>query len=205
MRKLAFIGAFVSLAAASAAGAQPVQAGAPAPGSTWLTFNSLAVYTPIANQWGPAVTISSSCFMTENLYNAWFVGDPMQAINFDSQGNNCDGGNTSYPTVTFSFSSAINYFGLMGISGSDLTLTDLHGGVTVNASAANPNATFVGINDAAGFSWVTVSASGDGSMVLDNVSFGSTVVATPEPATLVLFATGMFAVGVATKRKRSKV
>jgi hypothetical protein len=203
MRNLALIGAFISLVAVSTAGAQPVQAGAPAPGSTVITFNSLARFTPIANQWSPAVIVSSSCFMTDNIFNAWFAGDPMQAINFDASGLNCNGGNV-YPTVTFSFSSAISYFGLMGISLSDLTLTNANGGVTVNASATNPSATFVGLNDAAGFSWVTVSAGLDGSMVVDDVSFGATVIATPEPATLVLFATGMLAVGVAVKRKDAK-
>jgi PEP-CTERM motif len=201
MRKLAFIGALVTLAAASTAGAQPVQAGAPAAGSTWLNFNSLAVHTPVSNQWlGQGVTISSSCFMTESLYNAAFAGDPMQAINFDAHGQDCNGGH-AYPTVTVSFSSAINYFGLMGGTANNLTLADAHGSVTVNAAVP----AFVGLNDAAGFSWVTISADQMGAFVVDDFSFGSTVVATPEPATLVLFATGMFAVGFAAKRKRSKV
>jgi PEP-CTERM motif len=202
MRKLAFIGALVSLAAASTAGAQPVQAGAPAPSSTSLNFNSLAVYTPVSNQWlGQGVTITSSCFMTSNLYNSFFAGDPMQVINFDpSNGSNCNGGH-AYPTVTVSFSSAINYFGLVALSANNLTLTDANGSITANAAAAP---VFVGLNDAAGFSWVTISADQMGAFVGDNFSFGATVVATPEPATLVLFATGMLAVGVAAKRKRSK-
>jgi PEP-CTERM motif len=201
MRKLALIGALVSLAAVPTAGAQLVQALASAPGSTWLNFNALDVRTPVPNEWlGQGVTISSSCFLTENLYAAFFACDPMQVTNFDAHGKDCNGGH-AYPAVTLSFSSAINYFGLVGGAANTLTLTDAHGSVTVNAVVP----TFVGLNDADGFSWVTISADQKGAFVLDDFSFGSTVVvATPEPATLVLFATGMLAVGVAAKRKRSK-
>jgi hypothetical protein len=203
MRKTTLLVGLVSMLAVSTADAQPTLASGPAPGSTLIDFNSLGIHVPIATQWAPAVTIGSSCFISDNAFNSWFGGDPMQAANFDALRQNCNGSSTLFPPVTFAFSAPINYFGLFAIALNDVTLTEAHGGIIVNATATNPTATFVGLNDAAGFSSVTISADQDGSFVVDNVTFGTTVVAVPEPASLVLLAAGMLAVGVFAKRNRS--
>src|SRR5437762_1702574 len=191
MRKLALVGAFIALAAASAE-AQPVRVFAPLPGSTLIDFNSLPPYTSITNQYsGLGVTVTSTCFESEPGYGSYFTpGDPMHAANFDQSGGDCHGGSGLYPAVTFNFATPINYFGLMGISNNNLFLTDANGSITVLAPASGGTAVFAGFVDLTGTSFVTITADINGAFVMDDVTFK--VTATPEPASLALLATGLF-------------
>ena len=202
MRKLTLIGAFISLAAAFTAEAQPVRVLAPLAGSTTIDFNSLSSFTPITSQYsGLGVTVSSSCFMSNPDYNIFFGGDPMQATNFDQNSGDCGGGFGTYPSVTFNFSAPISYFGLYGISNNNITLTDANGFISVFAPVVSP-ATFVGFTDITGGSWVTITADVNGAFAIDNVSFeGSSV---PEPASVVLLGTGLIGVYNASRRRRSR-
>ena len=91
MRKVAFVGALFTLAAASSAQAQPVRLASPITTGTVINFNSLSPFTQLTNQFaGQGLTISSTCFETSNIYStALFGGDPMQATNFNSQLKPC--------------------------------------------------------------------------------------------------------------------
>jgi hypothetical protein len=199
MRKLALVGALLVVGAAHSAKAQPVNVGAPAAGATVIDFNSLTAGTSITNQYsGLGVTVSSSCFMANNAYSSYFGGDPMQATNFDLNGADCANG-TAYPNVTFTFSTTQSYFGLMGLSNGNIYLTDANGTVSGNTNIGSVGAQFVGFTDAAGFTSVTLTADGNNAFAVDDVSFTTSA---PEPSSAALFATGIFAMGAAVRRKR---
>lgn len=201
MRKIFLTG--VLLAVASTAQAQPVQVPAPLPGSTTIDFNSLPAFTTINNQYsGFGVTVSSSCFNSSANYSSWFSNDPMQATNFDQSDRDCAGG-TAYPTVTFNFSSPINYFGLMGLTNNNITLTDANGSITVFTAITAGGARFAGFTDVSGTSFVTISADVNGAFAIDDVSF-SNITATPEPSSAILLLTGIAGFGAVARRRRSK-
>lgn len=205
MRKTALIGALVSLASVSTADAQLVRVNGPISNATKITFNALAANTPISNQFASqGLTISSSCFRAQTYYSAsLYGGDPVQAANSDANGLDCHE-HSAYPTVTFNFSSMINYFGFIGASYSNIKLTDNNGNISIYAPPI-PGGTFVGFIDADGFNTVTVSALGNqpnSALAIDDVTFGVQVVATPEPASAALLLTGFVAIGAVARRKR---
>ena len=207
MRKVAFVGVFLTLAAASSAQAQPVRLASPITTGTVINFNSLSPFTQLTNQFaGQGLTISSTCFETSNLYSAaLFGGDPMQATNFNSQLLDCNEG-TAFPTVKFNFSSSQTYFGFQGISQGNILFTNNNGSISLAAPIV-PGGTFVGFTDATGFNTVTISGIGNpnnSAIALDNLVFGVEVTATPEPATAALMLTGFLAIGAVAKRKRAQ-
>ena len=207
MRKVAFVGVLCTLAAASSAQAQPVRLASPITTGTVINFNSLSPFSQLTNQFaGQGLTISSTCFETSNIYStALFGGDPMQATNFNSQLKPC-AESTVFPSVTFNFSSAQNYFGFQGISQGNILFTDNNGSLSLFAPIV-PGGTFVGFTDATGFNTVTISGFGNpnnSAIALDDLVFGVQVTATPEPATAALLLTGFVAIGAVAKRKRAQ-
>ena len=199
MKVLSLLAVASLFSLSSTAVAQPVIVGAPVAGSTVITFNAIPAFTSLSNQFaGLGVSIASSCVMTDNRSTSAFGGDPIQVTNFDQDFLDCAGGSLSYPNVTFNFASTINYFGLKGISGGTLSLTNANGSIGVFTGSSN--ATFVGFTDATGFNSVTISANDNGAFAIDDVSFTSTV---PEPSSVALVAAGMLAVAAAARRKRT--
>ncbi len=211
MRKLYFLATSLGFAAISSATAQVASVAAPVVGITVVNFESLAIGAAAAGAFtGFGVTVTGGCFLANSFFSAGFgAGNTRQAGNFAVDNSTCAAG-TSLQPVTLTFSSALNYFGLVGVSNnvSDptgagrITLTDVRGNVSVFTTDFNgPSATFVGFTDALGFNSVTISADANGGFGVDNISFRSASTTVPEPSTVVLFAAGLLGICAMARRK----
>lgn len=212
MRKLYLLATSLGFAAVSSATAQVVSVAAPVVGSTVVNFESLALGAAAAGAFtGFGVTVSGGCFLANSFASAGFgAGNTRQAGNFSVGNTACAAGTANQP-VTLTFASSLNYFGLVGVSNSNLdpvgpgriTLTNVRGAVTVLTTDFfnGTSPAFVGFTDALGFNSVTISADVNGAFGVDNISFRSPSTSVPEPSTVVLFVAGLLGVWIISRRK----
>ncbi len=213
MRKLYLLATSLGFAAVSSATAQVVSVAAPVVGSTVVNFESLALGAAAAGAFtGFGVTVSGGCFLANSFSSAGFgAGNTRQAGNFAVGNSPCAGGTANQP-VTLTFASSLNYFGLVGVSNSNvdpagpgrITLTSVHGSVNVLTTDFfnGTSPAFVGFTDGLGFNSVTISADVNGVFGVDNVSFRSPITSVPEPSTVVMFVAGLLGVWIMARRKR---
>ena len=212
MRKLYLLATSLGFAAISSTSAQVVSVSTPVVGSTVVNFESLALGAAAAGAFtGFGVTVSGGCFQANSFSSAGFgAGNMRQAGNFAIENSVCAAIPSIQP-VTLTFASAINYFGLIGVSNGigspaapgHITLTSAHGQITLTTSDFfnAPGASFVGFTDALGFNQVQISADANGAFGVDNISFRATSTTVPEPSTIVLFVAGLLGICIIARRK----
>ena len=176
--------------------AQPIGSLAPLAGSTTLNFNLLTAGTVLSNQY-PGVTISNGVCANSD-YPVYFGGDRMQLTNFLAYTSQPCNGVQGRP-ITFTFATAINSFGFLGVTNGGAVHFTTRNGATSQPDGFNGSASFYGITDVTPFSSIQISVAGDGYIILDDVSFITT---TPEPTSLALVAVGLLsAIGYARRRR----
>lgn len=146
---------------------------------------------------GFTVSLLSGSFGVTNDNNL-VITEGSRAINFETP-----------TTLRFTFSSAVNAFGLditsIDFASTSIDFADNLGNSTVLATAPEfASANFFGVTNTQAFSWVDFTFAGDESIVLDNVQFGSAAAAVPEPATLFLLSIGA-ALLLAVQARRQRI
>lgn len=211
----------VALLSPLTAFAQPTAAGAPPAGSTVIDFNGLA-NTALTTQFaGLGVTISGGACSQSDMTGSGTSFSSAYVANYLNQftGDQCPGSATAnfrYPALTFTFVTPIQYFGVSALVNynrfndlSDLlNFTTATGSIGLSVAAGNAvPARYVAIQDAAGFTSVTLSTGGNGVFLFDNLTFSPAAISTvPEPSTWALMGMGLLVTGaMAARRKRNTV
>ncbi len=175
--------------------AQQVQIAAPLAGSTTIDFNTLSQAEVISNQFA-GVSVSNGLCANDD-YS--FHDNTMAATNFlNFTSAPCNG--LQGAPITFVFANAIQSFGFIAVTnGGAITFTNPNGSINVGLTQSG----FNGFSDAAAFSSVTVSVAGDGYFFMDDVSYAASASTVPEPASIVLLATGLLGVAGVARRRRA--
>ncbi len=190
---------------ASPAGAQAINGaatGLSAPAATY-TFEGKTAGAQAGSEYA-GITFSTNLYNDGNSYFAAVGGGRSSLANFANNACPCVS-----PSDIF-FTSAVNgaafmYFTNPGVS----TFTALLNNTVVYSFADNVDLsgrttpTWYGFDSSIAFDQINIVSGGSNTaFVLDNLEVGKAAVVTPEPASLVLLATGLFGVAGVVRRRR---